>query len=330
MNKQNTTAIILNPAARDWKAKKNWPFIEKTLRQHNINFEKFDTVADNKETVETVSQITEQGYGRIVAVGGDGTQNLIINGIMKADLAPEQRPEYALFPCGTANDIGGSFDIRMPKFSKKEIVECIQTLTRGTLYNLDLGLINNQTYFADSFGIGFDASVLEHRNRTRKERMIFRQGKQSYAPSIVNELAGNYTRPKAELIIGGKKTKTKIFNLVINNVQIYAGRFILHPDIRANDGLLDLNNYSNNQTYLSEMGTQGIEGILELIDPTKLTKKAVRMAIENSRHYQAKTIDISLSKPTTTQVDGEEYEIGDEFKVECVKHALKLVINYER
>jgi len=328
MDKKDITAIVLNPAARDGKASENWPFIEKTLRHYGINFEKFDTDRDSAKTIDSVKEIAEMGFGRIVAVGGDGTQNLIINGIMRAKV--ETRPEYALFPCGTANDIGGSFDIRMPNFSKKEIETCIRTLARGTLYNLDLGLVNSDTYFADSFGIGFDASVLKDRNATRHDRPFMRTGKQSYIPSILGEMAGNYVAPHAQITIDGNTKTTKLFNMVINDTQIYAGEFKLHPDIRANDGLLDVNYFWDFQSYLSEFGSHGIDQVSKRIDPTGLSGKAMRMVVENSKHYQAKNIEITLDQVTPTQIDGEEYCPGDHFTITCVKHALKLVIPYER
>jgi diacylglycerol kinase family enzyme len=100
------TAIVLNPEAGDGQAGNNWPWAEKILRQHGIRFDTFET--DNGENiVRSVKEIAEAGYGRIVGAGGDGTQNAVINGIMKA--AVDERPEYGILPLGTANDIGKSF-----------------------------------------------------------------------------------------------------------------------------------------------------------------------------------------------------------------------------
>lgn len=67
--KKEITAIVLNPEARDGQAGKNWPWVEKTLREHGIRFDTFETQNDGN-IVRSVKEIAEAGYGRIVGAGG--------------------------------------------------------------------------------------------------------------------------------------------------------------------------------------------------------------------------------------------------------------------
>ena len=148
--KKEITAIVLNPEAGDGQAGNNWPWVDKILREHGILFDTFETNKDGN-IVKAVKEIAESGYGRIVGAGGDGTQNAVINGIMRA--AVDERPEYGILPFGTANDIGKSFSLAMPGWTAKEFRRCVEALVAGTRYNLDLGLVNGERYFANSFTV---------------------------------------------------------------------------------------------------------------------------------------------------------------------------------
>lgn len=326
-DKKTTTAIILNPMARDWEARKKWPVLERILVSYSINFEKFET-SPNMDVVLAVKEIAEAGFGRIVGAGGDGTQNAVVNGIMRADV--EIRPEYAVFPFGTANNIGKSFNIEVNNWAKKDLESCVRALVAGTRYNLDLGLVNGDRYFADSFTLGFDAVVLKDRNATRHKRIIMNKGVESYVPSLFKSFLGQYKRPTLSMIVDGVKFEdSKLFNFVMKCVQVYAGNFILSENIRGNDGILDAFLYTNAEAYTSEIGTHVLKKMLQ-IDPTGISTDLVDLAVQNSEHLRGRSYEIRLSAKTPSQIDGEEYHEGKEFKIECAKHALTLIVPYER
>jgi diacylglycerol kinase family enzyme len=324
--KKDITAIVLNPKSRDGQAGDKWPWVEKILREHGIKFDKFETAGD-ENIVQTVKELAEAGYGRIVGGGGDGTQNAVINGIMKADV--EKRPEYGILPFGTANDIGKSFNLSVPDWTEREIRMCARALVAGTRYNLDLGFVNGQRYFANSLTVGFDAVVLKDRNATRHARLMMSKGIESYVPSLFKSFLNKYKRPNSRVSVDGVEFKNmKLFNLVIKNSKVYAGNFILDESIRGNDGLLDAFLYSNAEAYTSEIGTQVLKKLLRL-DPTGLSADLVDLAVQNGDHKKGRGVEIHIDRKIPSLIDGEEYREEDAFVVECVRHALQLIIPYE-
>jgi YegS/Rv2252/BmrU family lipid kinase len=325
--KKEITAIVLNPEARDGQAGSHWPWVDKILRAHGIRFDTFETKNDGN-IVRAVKEIAESGYGRIVGAGGDGTQNAVINGIMQA--AVDERPEYGILPFGTANDIGKSFDLAMPGWTERELEMCARALVAGTRYNLDLGLVNGERYFANSFTVGFDAVVLKDRNATRHTRMLMNKGIESYVPSMFKSFLGRYKRPKARISVDGDEFKgAKLFNLVVKDARVYAGNFILSENIRGNDGFLDVFLYTSSEAYTSEIGTHVLKAFLKL-DPTGLSSDFVDLAVQNSDYKKGTAIDIQIDRKVESQIDGEEYRKDNHFVIECVRHALTLIVPYER
>jgi diacylglycerol kinase family enzyme len=325
--KKEITAIVLNPEAGDGRAGNNWPLADKILRQHGIQFDTFETNNDGN-IVRSVKEIAEAGYGRIVGAGGDGTQNAVINGIMRATV--DERPEYGILPLGTANDIGKSFGLTMPGWTEKDLEMCVRALVSGTRYNLDLGLVNGERYFANSFTVGFDAVVLKDRNATRHMRTTMNKGIESYVPSLFKSFLGRYKRPRATINVDGEEFKSaKMFNLIVKDSRVYAGSFILDDGIRGNDGFLDVFLYTSSEAYTSEIGTHVLKVLLKL-DPTGLSTDLVDLAVRNSHFKKGRVIEVCIDRNVESQIDGEEYLEENHFIIDCVKHALTLIVPYER
>ena len=316
---KNDTVIIMNPSAHDWEAREDWPTVEGYLGKYGIRYDLVETTPEMK-TVELARRAAEQGYARVVAVGGDGTINEVFNGIMRADVA--QRPRAALIPFGTANDISKSFNI-----SIYDLEECVRTMVDGLDYPLDLGLLDGQRYFADAFTIGYDADVLRDRNAMRARRPFFKRGLESYLPSMLKEMLF-YRKATATITIDGRKMRAKIYNLVVKNSRMYAGSFILNDRIRGNDGKLDIFLFEQGQQYWSEVGTQLTKKISIVTDPIGLSRELVDIIIKNYRDFQSREVEIVLSQPVSSQVDGEQYRTGDRFSVRCVKGALTLQVPF--
>ena len=308
------TAIIMNPSANDWEAKKRRPEMEEYLQRYEIPHEIFETQPDGK-TIDLVSGIADKGYGRIVAVGGDGTINEVINGIMRS--SRRNRPELALIPFGTANDISRSFGIFVDNLEN-----CVRTIKKGSAYDLDLGLVDGQRYFADAFTVGFDAEVLDDRENTRRQRLVLKTGIASYIPSLMSTLFG-YKRVHAELCTDETHEFRKMYNMIFKNCRIYAGGFVLDDSIRANDGMIDVFVWKNISDYVSEIGTQMTKQISGAVDPTGLSKGVVEL-FKSHEHFRITKTELNLKKEVPTQIDGERYKKGKVFTVECIEAALKL------
>lgn len=313
------TAIIINPSAHDWLAQERWSELALLLEKYGIAYERVDTRPE-AGTVALVKETVEKGFGRIVAVGGDGTINDVINGIMTARV--ERRPRLALVPFGTANDIAKSFNIAVG-----ELEDCVRAMVEGLDYPLDLGLVDDRRYFADAFTVGFDARVLEDRNLTRGHRMILRKGIGSYIPSLAKEVLF-HKKVFGDIIIDGERLQGRFYNLIVKNSRVYAGSFVLNKRIRGNDGKLDVFLFRKGMEYWSEVGTQITKQVTQVTDPSGISGDIMDMVVKNYEDFQARSIEIRLSEEMAAQIDGEEYEASDGFTINCIKGALILQVPF--
>ena len=142
-----------------------------------------------------------EGYKVICSVGGDGTANEIINGILKAD----KKGIFAAFAIGTGNDVPTVFGL--PEMDIEASVDC---LINGKEKAFDLGYCEKaDRYFVGVASMGFDAEVADRSNKRSKKR----KGKMNYQLSIVETIL-----------------KFKPYNLVItpdDNIPIKAKRMLL-------------------------------------------------------------------------------------------------------
>ncbi len=101
------TKIIVNPAARKGKSAENWPTVEERLQDHIDSFDVTFTERPGDGMIQAARAV-EEGYERLVPVGGDGTVNEVINGV--TDNGALKNPALVLSPIpgGTGNDMSRS------------------------------------------------------------------------------------------------------------------------------------------------------------------------------------------------------------------------------
>lgn len=125
-----------------------------------------------QKTALTLSrQATQQSYDVIIAVGGDGTLNESLNGIMlvTADRARESRPKLGLLPYGISNDFSRTLGI------EKNIRECLESIEKQKTALLDVGKVSYMTendqsfteYFMNILDIGMGADVVKKVERSK-------------------------------------------------------------------------------------------------------------------------------------------------------------------
>src|SRR5256885_12462335 len=89
--------LILNPWAGRGTAGRRRPELEQALRETGADFDVVTTHAVGG-AIELAWQGVERGYGRIVAVGGDGTINEIVNGLKGAEAGLGRRARLRVIP----------------------------------------------------------------------------------------------------------------------------------------------------------------------------------------------------------------------------------------
>lgn len=93
----------------------------------------FFKTSREKEAIDLATKLSMKGIDLIVAIGGDGTVNEVMNGIMKSD----KRPLIAIIPNGTGNDFYRS------AFQNKSSGDFISALKNPKTMPLDVGCIQS-------------------------------------------------------------------------------------------------------------------------------------------------------------------------------------------
>ncbi|MCL1995906.1 MAG: YegS/Rv2252/BmrU family lipid kinase [Defluviitaleaceae bacterium] len=137
-----TLKLIYNANAGNRSFKNELDTILKifTYAQYDISILRADTMQD---IAQCLGRASPNQYHTIVAAGGDGTLNAVINGVIKSNL----KTKIGIIPAGTANDFARFLKIEKPYTAAAEII------TKGRTIPVDIGKAN-ESYFINVFGAG--------------------------------------------------------------------------------------------------------------------------------------------------------------------------------
>lgn len=129
--------VIYNPTSGKELMKKNLPDVLNILESAGYEASAYATTPEPDSAQNEARRAALDGFELIVAAGGDGTINQVINGI-----APlENRPKMAILPGGTTNDYA-----RALKVPRDNIVEAAKVILKNQTVHMDIGQAND-TYF---------------------------------------------------------------------------------------------------------------------------------------------------------------------------------------
>ena len=102
--------VILNPVAGHGNGLKARPAIERLLAGHRLDYDLVQTECAG-HALELTRRAAAEGYAVIVAAGGDGTVNEVINGLMEVKQAGSPPPALGILCTGRGNDLAYSLGI---------------------------------------------------------------------------------------------------------------------------------------------------------------------------------------------------------------------------
>lgn len=158
----------------------------------------------------------------VIAVGGDGTINEIIQALAGTHTA------LGVLPTGTINVWAREVGIPI------NTQQAVQVLLQGQRRRIDLGVANGR-YFLLMASIGLDAEV----TRAVEGHPIKRWGILAYG-WITLKLSLNYWGTRVRLRLNGRRLRTRALMMIIGNTRLYAGAFHFTSEAACDDGLLDI------------------------------------------------------------------------------------------
>jgi len=215
--------LFVNPAAGGGKCRKLYPEIVQGLHEAGI---RCDVIVSRYpgHITEVSSELAARGCETVIACGGDGTVNEVINGIAGTETA------LGIVPAGTANDFAVNMGI------SEDISVACRIIKQRRLKKIDLVRVNNDKFFAGTGCIGFDAEVAAFAARTRKK---------SLDPFLAHVLGGilkffTYRPKTVELRFNEKRYFGKILLAAFGNTRSYARGILITPRAVPDDALLDI------------------------------------------------------------------------------------------
>jgi YegS/Rv2252/BmrU family lipid kinase len=214
----------------------------------------------------------------VVAAGGDGTVNEVINGIALA--GPQCATALGILPAGTMNVFAN--DLGLPA---ARLDDCWSLIESGRPRAIDLWQANDE-YFAQLAGAGLDASVIAATTWERKKQF----GAFSYLLSMV-EVVRRGTPPLTVRAPGREALHGRV--VLVGNGRHYGGPFRLFPDASFTDGLLDV-------LVMTSCSVQNIARVA-------MAAAAGRYPawLREISYFQSPELDVSSDEPAPVQADGD-------------------------
>ena len=280
--------VIANPAAGRGRGQQVISYISKVLPEKGMPFDLVQTEYSGHAT-ELARQAISDGYQTIAALGGDGTVNEIINGLC-LDLGDDPDPAaivtLGIIPAGSGNDF--AYAIGLPP----KVPDAVARLMEGNTRLVDVGRINDRL-FAYGVGMGFIAQAnLESR------KIKYLRGTLLYVIALLKVLMFQYKTHELEITVDGTQIKQRAMLAAIANGGRTAGAFLLTPDARIDDGLLDL-------CIIAPASRLDVMRFIPLVLKGHHTK------LDEVQTFTGREVKVRSNKPLVTHVDGEVFGLGE-------------------
>jgi YegS/Rv2252/BmrU family lipid kinase len=235
-------------------------------------------------------ELLRSGYERIVAVGGDGTLNEVLNGFLEQGLPSCPESSLAFIPVGTGCDFQRSIGIRTLK-------DAVKVLQKGQPHPMDVGRISfldhagtqRIRYFANmvSFGMGGEVA---RRSRNRFRRL---GGNAAFLYATL-EVFLTYRAKTVQLTLDRAEPGTAhtITNIAVGNGRYHGGGMHVCPLAQLDDGLLEV-------TVIDALGLWQLARDLRFLYSRNL------YVHPKAHHFRAVELKAHTIERVTIEVDGE-------------------------
>ncbi|HEU5012612.1 MAG TPA: diacylglycerol kinase family protein [Roseiflexaceae bacterium] len=279
------TFVILNPWAGRGAAGRKRPELEQALHDAGIDYMLRLTHVRGGAT-ELTCQAIAQGYTRVVAVGGDGTINEIVNGIKRAERTEKRTAALGIVPLGTGSDFART------AFGQggKDLHAAVQRLANGRTRAIDVGHVQVAggagRFFLNGLGLGLDAQAAAEALKIRRLK-----GLAVYLVAILRAQR-NYQAPTMSVRYDSAHVRRRLLFASVANGRFQASGFLLTPDAQIDDGKLDV-------CIVDHMGLLGIMRHLpKVVRGTHARLKEVTLA-------QVRAVTVDAEGPIPVATDGE-------------------------
>ncbi len=230
-------AFIVNPHAGNGSTRLNWSYIEAVARNRLGHFETYMTQKPG-DAVRFAEDAVAKDAGLLVCVGGDGTLNEVINGIMMHEESIRSTVMLGFVPNGTGCDFARTLLI------PQNVEHAIDTIGGGNARAIDLGRLSfrdhrgheSSRYFHNITSFGLGGEVAQRVNGTTKAFGPFISFMWATLISIFL-----YGKKRIRIRIdNGFEQEFTVWNVAVANGRYHGGGMWVAPNASLYDGLLNI------------------------------------------------------------------------------------------
>lgn len=254
-----------------------------------------------KEAIQLAEKCSQEEVDYIVAVGGDGTVNEVLNGMMNYI---GKKAALAIVPNGTGNDFlkGTKFPLNFSNF--------IRAIKEQSTNQIDIAQLNTSSethYFINIADVGFGGKVVQILGRQRS----FIGGKISYSLAILRAFI-TYRKPLLEIYTSDFHFKGPVLMIAICNGSVFGNGLTINPFAKINDGKLNI----------TLLGRVTLIDYVRNLTKLKLGKQIVH---PEAKYLETESITIKVIKGNAvSEMDG-EYLKEANIEISILKNALRLL-----
>ena len=231
---QNKIHIVFNPAAAGGKAGENKNRILSEFRRQYGNKFEFSVTLSGIDAERIAKEAAESGYDVIIAVGGDGTVNQVVNGILQSSGQKSSQIKLGIISIGTGK--GFSQSLGLPK----DLASQIRVIMNNVSRFVDIGKIyfeggHSARYFINELQLGIGGKLNESISPLTKKML----GRFAFGFEAVKTLL-NYRASEIKIELEQISETKNVIGVIIANGPYTGGGMKLTPDARLNDGLFDV------------------------------------------------------------------------------------------
>ncbi len=265
--------MILNPSARSARAGERLEAIRALSPRVEIH-----ATTGPGDARRIARELALAGAPVVVAAGGDGTVNEVVNGIAMG--GSQCGTALGILPAGTMNVFANDLGLPAAKLD-----DCWGLIEAGRVRSIDLWLANDE-YFAQLAGAGLDASAIAGTTWERKKQY----GPLSYLISLAEVI--KHGTPLLTVTAPGREPVQGRIVLVGNGIH-YGGQFRLFPDASFTDGLLDV-------VVVNALSVWSVARL-----SLAATAGRYSAGMQGITYFQTTELDVTSAESVPIQADGE-------------------------
>ena len=285
--------FVINPISGDNDKINLEEEIKAFMKEHHQQVEFYHTTGkDDKKSIQKI--IDKQNPSTVVAIGGDGTCNLVAQTVLHTPV------KIGIVPFGSANGMAAELDL------PANLEDNLNIIINGKSKDVDVLSINNEHISLHLSDLGFNAQLIDAYEKGETRGLL------GYAKSFIDNF-GDASPAKFEIVYDEKTITKEAFMIVLANASKFGTGAVINPQGKPDDGYFEI----------IVVRPQNFINFLEMLVPF-YTRKIHTLDFVDT--YKCKQVKIKNPEKQSLQIDGEKIGQPQQVDVEILPRSLKVIV----